>query len=74
MAFRDISPQAPVHILVIPKARIPMLSKATDEDSAILGHLLTVARKVADQEKLDKGNKISYYTLEGLLNPKIEKK
>ena len=33
-----------------------MLEKATDEDSQLLGHLLTVARKVADQEKLEKGN------------------
>ena len=59
LAFRDISPQAPVHILVIPKARIPQLSKATDDDAAILGHLLNVARKVADQEKLEKGKKWS---------------
>lgn len=56
LAFRDINAQAPTHFLVIPKARIPMLEKATDEDSQLLGHLLTVARKVADQEKLEKGN------------------
>ena len=46
---------APVHFLVIPKARIPMLEKATDDDSQILGHLLNVARKVAAQENLEKG-------------------
>merc|ERR1739838_789325 len=53
LAFRDINAQAPTHFLVIPKARIPQLSKATDEDSQLLGHLLTVAR-LADQEKLEK--------------------
>ena len=56
LAFRDINAQAPTHFLVIPKARIPMLEKASDEDPQLLGHLLTVARKVADQEKLEKGN------------------
>merc|ERR1711937_763820 len=58
LAFRDINAQAPTHFLVIPKARIPMLEKATDEDSQLLGHLLTVARKVADQEKLEKGYRV----------------
>merc|ERR1712193_432793 len=58
LAFRDISPQAPVHFLVIPKARIPMLQKAADDDSQLLGHLLNVARKVADQEKLEKGYRV----------------
>jgi len=58
LAFRDINAQAPTHFLVIPKARIPMLEKATDEDSQLLGHLLNVARKVADQEKLEKGYRV----------------
>lgn len=50
LAFRDVNPQAPVHFLVIPKKRISMLSKAGDEDSNLLGHLLTVAKKTAAQE------------------------
>lgn len=58
LAFRDINAQAPTHFLVIPKARIPMLEKATDEDSQLLGHLLNVARKVAEQEKLEKGYRV----------------
>ncbi|CAG5108545.1 Oidioi.mRNA.OKI2018_I69.chr1.g3847.t1.cds [Oikopleura dioica] len=58
LAFRDISPQAPVHFLVIPKARIPQLSKATDADAGILGHLLNVARKCAEQEKLEEGYRV----------------
>ncbi len=50
LAFHDVSPQAPTHFLVIPKKRISMLSKATDDDSNLLGHLLTVAKKTAEQE------------------------
>merc|ERR1712168_921229 len=69
LAFRDINAQAPTHFLVIPKARIPMLSKATDDDSQLLGHLLTVARKVADQEKLEKGYRISSTMASTVHNP-----
>lgn len=50
LAFRDINPQAPVHILVIPKKPLAMLSDAADGDQALLGHLLTTASKVAKQE------------------------
>ena len=53
LAFRDISPQAPTHILVIPRKAIPRLSASTDADAALLGHLLGVARKVASQEGLE---------------------
>ncbi len=53
VAFRDISPQAPTHILVIPRKPIPRLSASEDDDAALLGHLLTVARKVAAQEGLE---------------------
>lgn len=58
LAFRDINAQAPSHFLVIPKARIQQISKACDDDAPLLGHLLSVARKVADQEKLEKGYRI----------------
>lgn len=50
LAFRDIHPQAPVHVLVIPKKPITRLSASTPDDDALLGHLLAVARKVAVQE------------------------
>lgn len=50
-AFRDINPQAPVHILVVPKNIIPKLSDATEKDEALLGHLLLVANKIAEQEE-----------------------
>ncbi|MEO0971468.1 MAG: histidine triad nucleotide-binding protein [Pseudomonadota bacterium] len=50
LAFRDINPQAPLHVLVIPKTPIDMLSSAEAEHGALLGHLLLVAGKVARQE------------------------
>jgi histidine triad (HIT) family protein len=52
VAFRDISPQAPTHILVIPRKPIPRLSASVAEDDALLGHLLAVARKVASEQGL----------------------
>ena len=55
LAFRDISPQAPTHVLVIPKQVIVSLAQAKDKDAALLGHLLIVARKVAEQEGLTNG-------------------
>ena len=50
LAFRDINPQAPVHILVIPKKSIDKITNATENDETILGHLLTVASKIAKDE------------------------
>ncbi|OSX70805.1 hypothetical protein BU14_0666s0010 [Porphyra umbilicalis] len=47
LAFNDVNPQAPVHILVIPKKPISQLSLATSEDSALLGHLMSTASAVA---------------------------
>ena len=55
LAFRDLHAQAPTHVLVIPKRAIPSLAEAADEDSALLGHLLLVARKVAEQLGLTNG-------------------
>jgi histidine triad (HIT) family protein len=50
VAFRDISPQAPVHFLVIPRQPLPTLNAATPADAALLGKLLLVAAQVAAQE------------------------
>ena len=50
LAFRDVHPQAPIHILVIPKKPLTGISAAEDGDEALLGHLLLVARQVAKQE------------------------
>jgi histidine triad (HIT) family protein len=47
LAFRDVNPQAPTHVLLIPKKEIPRLSDASPEDGALLGHLMIVAGKIA---------------------------
>ncbi|WP_276898480.1 HIT domain-containing protein [Frischella perrara] len=52
-AFRDISPQAPVHILIIPNKIIPTVNDIVEEDEKVLGHLFTVAAKLAKQEGID---------------------
>jgi histidine triad (HIT) family protein len=49
IAINDINPQAPVHVLVIPKQAIPRLVDAAPDDQALLGHLLLAAGKVAEQ-------------------------
>ena len=55
LAFRDLHAQAPTHVLVIPKRAIRSLADSTDADAALLGHLLIVARKVAEQLGLTNG-------------------
>jgi histidine triad (HIT) family protein len=55
LAFRDIKPQAPVHVLIIPKKPIPRLAEAGPEDHKVLGHLLLKAAEVADKLGLKKG-------------------
>ena len=52
IAFRDINPQAPTHVLVIPRAHLESLDDAARTDEALLGHLLRVAARVANQEGL----------------------
>lgn len=58
LAFRDIRPQAPVHVLVIPKEEIATLDDTGAEHAALLGHLLVVARQVARQLGLDGGYRV----------------
>ena len=50
LAFRDINPVAPCHILVIPRKPISRLSAAEQDDQALLGHLMHIASRVAKQE------------------------
>lgn len=50
MAFRDLNPQAPVHILIIPKKHISTLNDLTDTDQMIMGKLFTTAKKIASDE------------------------
>ncbi len=52
LAFRDIAPQAPVHVLLIPRRPVESLRSAVTGDQALLGHLLLVAARVAKQEGL----------------------
>merc|ERR1712080_128338 len=58
VAFHDISPQAPVHLLVIPRLHMPSLQDAHEDDEALLGHLLYVAKVCAANEGLDKGYRV----------------
>lgn len=50
LAFRDINPQAPVHILIIPKKHLASLADVAEEDTALLGKMQVLARKLAEQE------------------------
>ena len=54
LAFRDINPQAPTHILIIPKKRIPTINDIKDEDSEIIGKLVIIAKKIAEEENISK--------------------
>ncbi|HEY3964622.1 MAG TPA: histidine triad nucleotide-binding protein [Planctomycetaceae bacterium] len=58
LAFRDVKPQAPVHVLVIPKQEIPSLAQAADDDAPLLGHLLSAVRTVAKQLGLAQGYRV----------------
>lgn len=58
-AFRDISPQAPTHILIVPNKVIPTLNDATTGDEQLLGHMMTVAAKIAREEGIaEKGYRL----------------
>jgi len=53
LAFRDIAPQAPVNILIIPKKVIPTVNDVVPEDEPILGHMLLVAAQLARENGID---------------------
>tara|TARA_B100000700_G_C14857847_1_gene767150 strand:- start:496 stop:837 length:342 start_codon:yes stop_codon:yes gene_type:complete len=53
LAFKDIQPQAPTHIIVIPRKSIPSLKEIEDDDKNLLGHLLLVTSKIAKKEGLE---------------------
>lgn len=53
IVINDINPQAPTHLLIIPKKVIPKLSDASADDQKVLGHLLLIAGKISDQLQLD---------------------
>jgi histidine triad (HIT) family protein len=49
IAFHDVNPQAPIHILIVPKKLIPRIAEAAQEDSTLLGKLLLTAQQLANQ-------------------------
>ncbi len=57
-AFRDINPQAPTHILVIPREHIPSVDGVNAENSAVVAHIFECIPKIAKAEGLDKGYRV----------------
>jgi histidine triad (HIT) family protein len=53
LAFKDINPQAPTHILIIPKKEIPTVNDVTEADEVALGRLFTAAAKIAKEQGID---------------------
>ena len=58
LAFRDIAPQAPTHILVIPKAHIASVAEVNGDNSAVVAHIFEVIAKVAEAEGLTNGYRV----------------
>ena len=58
LAFHDVAPQAPTHILVIPKKPIPSLAGVTDADTPLLGHLMRIATEIAKKLNLVDGYRL----------------
>jgi histidine triad (HIT) family protein len=58
LAFHDINPQAPVHVLVIPKKEIPSTDQIEAEDASLIGHLFIVLRKIAEELNLHDGYRV----------------
>src|SRR6516162_3497078 len=58
VAFHDVNPQAPVHVLIVPKKVVPRLTDAKDDDRALLGKLLLLARDIAKKLGLTSGYRV----------------
>lgn len=58
LAFRDADPQAPVHVLIIPKEHIACAADITEENSAVVGHIFEVAAKLSGELSLENGFRI----------------
>ena len=50
IAFRDINPQTPIHLLIIPKRHIPSLTELTEAESPLMGHMVSIANQLAKKE------------------------
>ncbi|MFA6493282.1 MAG: histidine triad nucleotide-binding protein [Patescibacteria group bacterium] len=53
VAFDDINPKAPVHILIVPKKHIPSVAESTKEDTELLGKMIIVAKKLAEEKGIN---------------------
>jgi histidine triad (HIT) family protein len=62
LAFRDIHPQAPTHILIVPRKHIASVDELSEEDDALVGHLHRVAAQLAKQEGLSRGYRTLFNT------------
>ncbi len=62
LAFRDISPQAPTHVLIIPRKHVASLAECTADDAALIGELHLVAQKIAKEEGLQNGYRTLFNT------------
>ena len=58
IAFHDVQPQAPIHVLVVPKKLIPRIGEADSEDQALLGHLILTAKAIAKELNLSEGFRV----------------
>ncbi len=58
LAFHDIDPKAPIHVLLIPKREIPTLDDVQPQDAALMGHLLATIPKIARKLGLDRGYRV----------------
>jgi len=60
LAFEDVNPQAPTHILIIPKKHIEQVADISETDAELVGKLVLIARKIAAKKKLEKGYRIVF--------------
>jgi histidine triad (HIT) family protein len=58
LAFRDVNPQAPTHVLLVPKSPIPSLDESAEDDAALLGHLILMIPRLATQLNLTAGYRV----------------
>lgn len=60
VAFEDINPQAPVHIIVIPRKHIPRISELEEGDVSLMGKVIMVAKKIANQKQIEDGYRLVF--------------
>ena len=58
LAFKDINPMAPVHVLIIPKVHVEGVDKLTEENAPVVSHIMMVAKQLAEEYHLDNGYRI----------------